>query len=149
IRYAVKANAATAVLELLAARQGTGAEAITVGELNRALRAGIDAGEILVGGPAQPPELRQLAVDSGTALVSLDSPSQWADWQQTLAGTDRRGPDFLVRVNPGLDRQTHRHLATGSADSKVGILPQEAGTLAERVKESGRVRGFHVHAGSQ
>lgn len=149
IRYAVKANAATAVLELLAARQGTGAEAITVGELNRALRAGIDAGEILVGGPAQPPELRQLAVDSGTALVSLDSPSQWDDWQQTLAGTDRRGPDFLVRVNPGLDPQTHRHLATGSADSKFGILPQEAGTLAERVKESGRFRGFHVHAGSQ
>ena len=149
LRYAVKANAAMSVLELLAATPGAGAEAITVGELSRALKAGISAAEILVGGPAQPHGLRQLALDSGVGLVSLDSPSQWDDWLQTLAATDRPGPEFLVRVNPGLDPHTHRHLATGSADSKFGVLPSVAAELAERVKQSDRFRGFHVHAGSQ
>ena len=149
LRYAVKANAATPVLELLAATPGAGAEAITTGELSRALRAGIRAEGIIVGGPAQPERLRQLAVESGVGLVSLDSASQWDDWLETLQETDLPGPGFLVRVNPGLDPRTHRHLATGSADSKFGILPAAAGELAERVKKSGRFRGFHVHAGSQ
>lgn len=149
IRYAVKANAATDILKLLARTQGAGAEAITIGELSRALAAGIQGRNILVGGPAQPAELRRLAVDSSVALVSLDSESQWDDWLDTLEDAGTGGPEFLVRVNPALDPHTHEHLATGAADSKFGVLPEIAGRLAGRVKESGRFRGFHVHAGSQ
>lgn len=149
IRYAVKANAAGEVLKLLARTGSAGAEVITTGELSRALAAGISGRDILVGGPAQPADLRKLTVESSVSLVSLDSESQWDDWRDTLEETGGSGPDFLVRVNPALDPQTHQHLATGAADSKFGVLPDVAGRLAERVRESGRFRGFHVHAGSQ
>lgn len=147
VRFAVKANPQGEVLRLLASA-GAGAEAITVGELTRALAAGIRPDSIIVGGPAQPRQLRELVLSSGAGLVSLDSSSQWVDWQESLDGA-ARSPGFLVRVNPALDPRTHRHLATGSADSKFGVLPEEAGQLAQQVAAAGLFRGFHVHAGSQ
>ncbi len=149
IRYAVKANSAAAVLRRVAAA-GAGAEVITLGELGRALAAGIPPEKLILGGPAQAAALRSQALDSRVALTSLDSESQWDDWQETLAAhPDRQPPGFLVRVNPALDPHTHRHLATGAADSKFGLLPEAAARLAGRVRRSGLFRGFHVHAGSQ
>ncbi len=148
IRYAVKANPSGAVLGAFAAA-GSGAEVITEGELARALAAGIPPERILVGGPAQGDRFRQMALSAGVAAVSLDSASQWEDWQATLASLPAAAPAFLIRVNPGLDPHTHQHLATGSADSKFGLLPESAARLAQAVRAGGPFRGFHVHAGSQ
>lgn len=147
IRYAVKANPSAAVLRTLGAA-GAGAEAITRGELARARAAGISPDSIVLGGPAQGAGLRRDALDAGVAMVSLDSTSQWEDWEADLeAGTGR--PRFLVRVNPALDPRTHAHLATGSADSKFGQSPSDALDLAKRVHAAGLFAGYHVHAGSQ
>lgn len=148
IRYAVKANPSAAVLRTLA-QAGAGAEVITEGELVRALEAGISAADVLVGGPAQGAELRQRALTAGVGAVSLDSESQWDDWQPELEQAVGPAPAFLVRVNPALDPRTHQHLATGSADSKFGLLPEAAARLASRLSDSGHFAGFHVHAGSQ
>ena len=143
IRYAVKANPNHALLKHMAA-QGLGAEVISEGELARALRAGIPAKRILLGGPRQDAALIAQAVAAGVGAVSIDSVSQWQLWQtQTLA------PDMqvLLRVNPALDPQTHEHLATGAAESKFGLTLDEAAELAETLGD--KLAGFHVHAGSQ
>lgn len=144
VRFALKANSASGVIRLMA-EAGAGAEAITEGELHRALHAGIPPERILLGGPAQGAAMRRAALAAGVPLVSLDSASQWEDWQ----AEEGRGPDFLVRVNPALDPRTHQHLATGSEDSKFGLLPEAAARLAAALEEAGRFAGFHVHAGSQ
>ena len=147
LRYAVKANPNGALLRHLAGLD-VGAEVITVGELERAARAGIDPTGLLLGGPRQDGPLIARAVELRVALVSLDSAAQWEAWQalpqQSLADTR-----FLVRVNPALDPRTHEHLATGAADSKFGSPAAESAALAERVAATGRLAGFHVHAGSQ
>jgi diaminopimelate decarboxylase len=145
LAYAVKANANGAVLRRLRAR-GVGAEAITVGELARALRAGLDPAGIVVGGPAQDRELRDLARRRGVGRISLDSASQWRDWRAD--GWPERARAF-VRVNPGLDPATHEHMATGQATSKFGLAPAEALELAREVADAGLLAGLHVHAGSQ
>ncbi|MDZ7706202.1 MAG: hypothetical protein U5L04_17175 [Trueperaceae bacterium] len=144
IHYAVKANPSGGVLRYLAA-QGVGAEVITVGELARALRAGIPASDIIVGGPGQDEALIREAAEQSIGLVSLDSASQYDLWERQTVGLT----SFLVRLNPGLDPRTHEHLATGAATSKFGLLFDDAKALAERVDASGRLAGFHVHAGSQ
>lgn len=148
ICYAIKANPSAAVLRTLAAIPGMGAEAITLGELGRALAAGFPPSEVVVGGPAQSTGLREAALEAGVGLVSLDSASQWHDWSDMgmAAGS---GPGFLVRVNPALDPRTHEHLATGSADSKFGMAPAEALALARELAERDRFEGFHIHVGSQ
>jgi diaminopimelate decarboxylase len=143
LRYAVKANAAGALLRRLA-DLGVGAEAITVGELARALRAGIPAGDTLVSGPGQDADLRRLARDADVGLVSLDGPGQWRAWRDDLPPTTR----FLVRVRPGFDPGTLPQLATGAAGSKFGLPPGPALELAREVAAAGRLAGLHVHAGS-
>lgn len=141
--YAVKANPSGAILERLA-RAGVGAEAITVGELARALRAGMPAGDILVGGPGQDEDLRALARAADVGRVSLDSAGQWAAWKRDLPPTTR----FLVRVRPDVDPNTHPHLATGTAEAKFGLAPDDAVELARELAAAGRLDGLHVHAGS-
>ena len=142
--YAVKANPNHAVLKTLAGL-GLGAEVITLGELERAVRAGISLKQVLLGGPRQDRDLVARAAELGVGRVSLDSVSQWQIWREVDAPEVR----FLPRVNPGLDPRTHEHLATGAAESKFGMTVGEAAEVAEALAARGQLGGFHVHAGSQ
>lgn len=139
--YAVKANPCGAVLRHLA-RLGLGAEVISEGELARALRAGIPAERILLGGPRQDGRLIAAARAAHVGWVSLDSVSQAESWS-----VEPGAAKFLVRLNPALDPRTHEHLATGAATSKFGLPFTETVRVAERLGE--RLAGFHVHIGSQ
>ena len=154
LHYAVKANANGALLRHIA-NLGMGAEALTLGELERSLRserssslrAGFPPGRILLGGPGITPALANRAVEAGVELVSLDGPGAY----EAFRGSQSGEPDamrFLVRLNPGFDPHTHEHLATAAASSKFGLPQAEAVRLAELVASHGRLAGFHVHAGS-
>lgn len=143
LRYAVKANANGALLQHLVAL-GVGAEALTEGELERALRAGFQPAHIVLGGPGHTPGLARRAAEAGVGLVSLDSVGAWRVWRETEAP----GTRFLVRVNPGFDPHTHEHLATAAATSKFGEPSETALAIAHEVASTGRLAGFHVHAGS-
>jgi diaminopimelate decarboxylase len=145
LRFAVKANPSMGVLAHLATLD-VGAEVITVGELARALRAGIPASRILVGGLAHDAPMRRLASAAPPDLVSLDGEGTWAAWRRHGLPTGTR---FIVRVNPRLDPRTHPHMATGAEESKFGVTPEAAMTLAREVDAAGVLAGFHVHAGSQ
>ena len=60
--------------------------------------------------------------------------------------------DVLFRLNPEVDPETHRGLATGAAVSKFGLT---AGEVAAAIEAGGgsdgplRFRGLHLHVGSQ
>jgi diaminopimelate decarboxylase len=145
LRFAVKANPSMGVLAHLATLD-VGAEVITVGELARALRAGIPASRILVGGLAHDAAMRRLASAAPPDLVSLDGEGTWAAWRRHGLPARTR---FVVRVNPRLDPRTHPHMATGAEDSKFGVTPEAAEALAREADDAGVLAGFHVHAGSQ
>ncbi|MFO7547007.1 MAG: diaminopimelate decarboxylase [Trueperaceae bacterium] len=143
IHYAVKANANGALLRHLAGL-GLGVEALTAGELERALRAGFAPERILLGGPGHTPALVARATEAGVGCVSLDGEGAWRLWREA----DLEGTRFLVRVNPGFDPRTHEHLATAAPHAKFGVPPERATALAAEVASAGQLAGFHVHAGS-
>ena len=145
LRYAVKANPNGALLKHFASL-GLGAEVITLGELERAYRAGIASKKLLLGGPGQDVTLISRALELGVNHVSLDSVSQWKSWQESFK-SEIESITFFPRVNPALDPRTHEHLATGAATSKFGMTPQEAAEVATDL--GSQLGGFHVHAGSQ
>lgn len=142
IHYAVKANGLGAILRHVA-RLGMGAEALTEGELERVLRAGFAPERVILGGPGHTDRLVGRATQVGVGLVSLDSRGAWDLWRHS-SGPAR----FVVRVNPGFDPHTHEHLATAAAHSKFGIPTEQAIAVAREVAATGRLAGFHVHAGS-
>lgn len=142
--YAVKANPSGAILRHLASH-GVGAEVITLGELERASRAGIVKEKIILSGPRQDTPLIERALELNVQNVSLDSVSQWRLWKTV----DAKDVHFYPRVNPALDPKTHEHLATGAAESKFGMTVAEAREVAEDLAKQNQLAGFHVHAGSQ
>src|SRR5690606_37077750 len=99
---------------------------------------------LILGGPGHTPVLARRAANVGVGLVSLDSRGAWDVWREVRAPSTR----FVVRVNPGFDPHTHEHLATAAADSKFGVPTAQARALAQAVAATGRLAGFHIHAGS-
>lgn len=142
VAYAVKANPDPALLKRLAA-EGVGAEVVGPVELALALRAGIEPDRIVVNGAGQTDGDLRAALGAG-ALVNAES----LDALRALLATDGGGRIGL-RINPGLDAETHPHLATGSASSKFGIAIDELGAAVEALRRAG-VRPISVggHIGS-
>lgn len=144
IHYAVKANGLGAILRHLQAL-GAGAEALTLGELERVLRAGFDPSKVVLGGPGHTAALAQRTISAGVRTVSIDSRSAWDVWRELPIGPDTK---FLMRVNPAFDPRTHEHLATAAAHSKFGVPLAEVLPLADEMARAGKLTGFHIHAGS-
>jgi diaminopimelate decarboxylase len=117
IAYAVKANADPQLLRRLVA-EGAGCEVVTAVELALARRAGCPGERLVMNGVGKRDEEIHLALEAG-ALVNAESLDELDALLRIAAGHD--APRVGLRLNPGLDPDTHPHLATGAASSKFGI----------------------------
>ena len=138
VAYGTKAFPSVAVLRLLA-EEGLGADVSTAGELEFALRAGLEGESLVVHGNNKEDALLTGAAAVG-ALVVLDSLDELERAQE--AGIER----FLVRVTPGIEADTHEAVKTAHHGSKFGLPPEDAVELLRRLP---RCEGLHLHVGSQ
>jgi diaminopimelate decarboxylase len=143
--FASKAFPATAVQRVMV-EEGLGLDVAGGGEILTALRAGVDPALIVHHGNAKGDEEIAMAVEHGIGLIVVDN----ADDVDRLEATGA-GVDVLVRVIPGVTAATHAHVLTGHEGSKFGLLPADAARLIARIERSPRLRmrGLHVHVGSQ
>ncbi len=150
ICYAVKANYNLGVLARLATH-GIGFEASTVGEMARALAAGIPAKRIVLGGVPKPPEAVEEGIRRGLDLVVLQAAHEVE--AAVRAGASLEGPPARVglRVRPGIRAGAHPSLETGRADAKFGFGPseiQEAWTALDGAKGvEPTTLAFHLGSG--
>lgn len=150
IRYPVKANPSTAVLEVIASLGG-GADCASRDEVWAALDAGIPMAAIIYNSPAPEPELAAWLLRSGATVVA-DSVEALGDLRERVAGSDFAGRLF-VRVNPGglpgyrHDSEIHRYTAHGGDDSAFGIPSEILPELLEGFPLP--VSGLHMHVGTQ
>jgi diaminopimelate decarboxylase len=141
--YGSKAFPNLAVLRLLAA-EGVGADVSTLGELELAVRAGVQADRLVVHGNNKSDEELRRAAESDVWLVVLDAEDEVE--RALAAGVER----VLVRVTPGIDPDTHDAIKTGHRGSKFGLPPEQALQAIRRASGLGLdVQGLHVHLGSQ
>jgi diaminopimelate decarboxylase len=115
LAYAVKANSDPQLLRRLVA-DGAGVEVVNETELALATRAGCPPDRIVMNGVGRTDAELRHALEAGV-LVNAESLD---DLEATLQLAPR-GARIGLRLNPGLDAQTHPHLATGAASSKFGI----------------------------
>jgi diaminopimelate decarboxylase len=146
--FASKAFPCTAVQRVMA-EEGLGLDVAGAGEIVTALKAGADPSLLVLHGNAKSDEEIAMAVEHGLGLVVVDN----ADDVDRLEATvpDGRAQDVLVRVIPGVTADTHAHVLTGHAGSKFGLAPLDAARQIHRIEHSPRMRmrGLHVHVGSQ
>ena len=149
ICFAVKANPNIALLQLMA-QAGVGADIVSVGELRRALRAGIAPDRIVFSGVGKTlPEITEALV-AGVARFNLESRDELESLQR-LAHEHQLIAHAAVRVNPDVDAGTHAKISTGKAENKFGVSMAEARSWFAASARFTHVRldGLHVHIGSQ
>jgi diaminopimelate decarboxylase len=149
IHYAIKANDQLATLSVMAS-EGAGADAVSIGECRRALRAGIPAARIVFSGVGKTGAELQAALALGIGQINVESEEELHELSavaHAMGATAR----IALRVNPDVDAGTLDGIATGRAGDKFGIPYADVGRLyAEAQSLPGlSVAGLAVHIGSQ
>ena len=149
ICYSMKANSNLAVLKALV-REGAGLDIVSGGELYRARRAGCEARKIVYAGVGKTGEEIEEAIRAGILLFNVESTAELGEINR-IAGRLKKKVKVSLRVNPGVDPGTHRHIATGKPESKFGLDLDTAHAVF--IKSPGypalSICGIHVHIGSQ
>lgn len=148
IAYAAKANTNGAVLAVMAAN-GLGADVVSGGELQRALRAGIPADKIVFSGMGKTDDELKLAIETGIAQINIESE---AELDRLLALDPKTPLRVAFRLNPGVETETtHEKISTGHGRSKFGMPAAEITRLYHSLKNHPSIRpvGFSMHIGSQ
>jgi diaminopimelate decarboxylase len=149
ICYAVKANSNLAVLNLLA-RLGSGFDIVSVGELERVLRAGGDPARVVFAGVGKRIDEMQRALETGIRCFNIESAAELQRLNQVAAKMGLSAP-VSIRVNPDVDAKTHPYISTGLSQNKFGIAMHDALDIyiqAARMEHI-EIRGVSCHIGSQ
>jgi diaminopimelate decarboxylase len=148
VQYATKANALGRLLETVH-DEGAGVECASVGEVVRALDAGVPGDELHYTAVNPPAGDLDTVVELWRDGVA-DGITVTAGAEDTVTRLGERGYDgrLCVRVNPGVGAGHHEKVRTG-ADAKFGVPMDRAAAVAELAAAAGMdVVGVHAHAGS-
>jgi len=148
--YAVKANSALAILNLLAAH-GAGFDIVSGGELERVIAAAPDAVDrVVFSGVGKTAAEIDLAVQAGILEFNVESEAE-LELLAARARRLKRKTRFALRVNPDVFTETHPYISTGLREHKFGIDIRRALAIYRRVKGNRwlEAHGVSVHIGSQ
>jgi len=149
VAFAMKANSNLAVLRLMA-KEGSGADIVSGGELYRALKAGIPASKIVFAGVGKSRDEIRYALETDILMFNVESSAELRALDEVAAEMGRKAR-VALRINPDIDPKTHPYISTGLKKSKFGIS-------ADRVLDEYKlatslphieVVGVHKHIGSQ
>ena len=146
IRYAPKACSNLAILDL-ARRQGAVVDAVSAGEIRRALAAGYQPGgdpaEIVFTADIFDREALDLCVNHGIA-VNCGSPDMIEQYGEKLPGHA-----ITLRINPGFGHGHSQKANTGGEQSKHGIWHEQIPDCIELARRHQlTIEGLHMHIGS-
>ncbi|KQR83675.1 diaminopimelate decarboxylase [Sphingomonas sp. Leaf343] len=149
LAYAIKANPNLAVLRVLA-DEGYGADVVSVGEMKRALAAGMPPADIVFSGVGKTRAELAAALDAGIGQFNLELEEEGVVLAALAAERGLVAPATL-RVNPDVDAGTHAKISTGMKENKFGVpIDQAAGMYARLSGQPGlNLRGIAIHIGSQ
>lgn len=149
VHYAMKANANPAILAEIR-DSGLGIDAVSGGEIARALECGFAPASIVFAGVGKSDAEIRRALDAGIACFNVESVPELEVISElaTAAGTTAR---VALRVNPNIDAHTHAYITTGLSENKFGISREHLDAAIGRCLELPGVElyGLHFHIGSQ
>jgi len=149
IAFAVKANSNVSVLRLLK-ELGAGADTVSIGEIFRAITAGIEPSKILYTGVGKREDEIEFALEREILMLNVESEGELLKIEEVAKRLEKIAP-IAVRVNPEVNPKTHPYIATGLKSSKFGVDFEKALSLYERARRSKWLKpvGIHFHIGSQ
>lgn len=149
ICYAIKANFNLHLVKILA-ELGAGIDAVSAGEIFRALKAGINPKKIVFAGVGKTREEISFALENGVEEFSVESIAEMFLLSE-VATELRKKAKFSLRVNPNVDAKTHDKISTGRKGDKFGVdidLAEEIYQKASKLPGI-QIHGIAMHIGSQ
>jgi diaminopimelate decarboxylase len=149
IHYSAKANGNLAVLRTLI-DAGAGIDAVSAGEIFRALKAGARAEDIVFAGVGKTPEELRYAVEQGVGWFNVENVEELR-LLDAIAAERNVSVRVALRLNPNVTARTHRHIATGHGGAKFGLAADVVSQilLTQSRYRNARIEGIHIHIGSQ
>lgn len=149
ICYAVKASSNIAILNVLA-RLGAGFDIVSVGELERVLRAGGDPAKVMFSGLGKQTHEMRRALEVGIHCFNIESEAELYRLNDVAGEMGKTAP-ISLRVNPDVDANTHPYISTGLKENKFGNDIEEAVCIYKIAHELPHlnVMGVDCHIGSQ
>ena len=149
LAYAMKANSNQAVLTLMA-RLGVGADVVSLGELERAIAAGIPPSKIVFSGVGKTVAEMRRGLELGIYCFNVESEPE-LERLDMIAGSLGKTARVSVRINPDVDAKTHAKISTGKSENKFGIPFARAREVYARIADLKNIEavGVDMHIGSQ
>jgi len=148
VSYAAKAFILVGLAWRLAGT-ALGLDVCSLGELLTAERAKFPAARMVMHGCAKTDDELRAAATGRVGRIVIDNVAEI----ERLAAYARpeRPASVLLRVNTGIEAQTHAFVRTGGEGSKFGLSPKNALRAVARVCAAPTLRfaGLHSHLGSQ
>ncbi|MGE0153415.1 MAG: diaminopimelate decarboxylase [Reyranellaceae bacterium] len=147
--YAVKANSNLAIIAALA-RLGAGADVVSIGEMRRAIAAGVPAGKIVFSGVGKKKAEMEEALAAGIMQINVESEAELRQLSDVAVAAGRTAT-LAVRINPDVDAGTHAKITTGRKENKFGVDYDQARRVYAVAKQLPGLDpvGVAVHIGSQ
>ncbi|MCR4638092.1 diaminopimelate decarboxylase [Ruminococcus sp.] len=151
VHYASKAFSCMEMCRVVAS-EGDGLDAVSIGELYTAYKAGFPMEKVGFHGNNKTDEELRYALEYKVGHIIVDNISE-LHRLEVIAGEMNAKPSIMFRIKPGIDAHTHDFVKTGQIDSKFGFA-LETGEAFEAVKEAVSCKnvhlaGLHCHIGSQ
>lgn len=150
ICYSVKANSNLSVLNAFA-KEGSGFDIVSGGELFRALKAGADPSKIVFSGVGKNEDEIEYALKSSILMFNVESPGELKAVNRVARRLKTKAP-VAIRINPNVDPKTHPYISTGLKKNKFGIETNEAFKeylYAKKSLKNLSLIGVDCHIGSQ
>ena len=149
ISYAVKANSNLSVIRHVA-QMGAGADCVSIGEVRRALAAGVERYKIIFSGVGKRDSEIFEALEKDILMLNLESEAEMKRVEQVAEALGKEAR-ISIRVNPNIDPKTHPYISTGLHENKFGVEIDMAKRMYIYAKKSAFLNpvGIHFHIGSQ
>ena len=149
ICFAVKSNPNLTFLKKLR-NLGSGADVVSMGELQLALKAGIHPSKIVFSGVGKTNEELTFAITKKILLINTESENE-IDEIIKIAKNKKVKVAIGIRINPDIAAKTNKKISTGKKSDKFGISINHCEAIFNKYKLNKfiSIQAISVHIGSQ
>jgi diaminopimelate decarboxylase len=147
--FAVKSNTNKYLLNEIS-KFGFGADVVSMGELIRAISAGISPNKIVFSGVGKTAREIEYAINKKILLINAESKSEILQIEK-IAKLKKKTINIGIRLNPNTDAKTLKEISTGKKENKFGVNEKTFLELVNYIKNSKNLnlKCLSVHIGSQ
>ncbi len=147
--FAVKSNTNKYLLNQIS-KFGFGADVVSMGELIRAISAGISPNKIVFSGVGKTAREIEYAINKKILLINAESKSEILQIEK-IAKLKKKTINIGIRLNPNTDAKTLKEISTGKKENKFGVNEKTFLELVNYIKNSKNLnlKCLSAHIGSQ